>query len=351
VVRRVAALPEASASLIYVDWTHRVPKGVTDVRKDGTRISAKVAMPESEDGYVGCECPSCSRFFKVMISEFKALPDSPINCPYCGHSADTGDFMTEQQLSRVTAGAEAVAEQFVHAQLDDIFGRAFRSSKHVSYTRGSMPPKRALPTYVEEAVLRTIECEKCGNHQAVYGASAFCYVCGPRDTATTVIEELASQRRALALGDQLSVEQREDARAHGVFDGLAGDAIESVVTEFEVYAREEFSERVANGSAVAQAAGGRGIFQRLEDADILFAQHAGFALSSLIPADVWSRLLRAFQQRHVLTHKGGHIDQQYLDRVPGSSLAVGQRLVVSRAEADQALNDLESLIVAIEAKA
>jgi len=30
-----------------------MPKGVSDVRKEGTRISAKVEMPESEDGYSG----------------------------------------------------------------------------------------------------------------------------------------------------------------------------------------------------------------------------------------------------------------------------------------------------------
>jgi len=48
------------------------------------------------------------RFFKVMISEYEALPDDPINCPYCGYGTDTGEFMTEEQRSRVAAGAEAV---------------------------------------------------------------------------------------------------------------------------------------------------------------------------------------------------------------------------------------------------
>jgi hypothetical protein len=132
-------------------WTKGVPEGVSEVRNDGTQISAKVAMPESEDGYSGCECPACTRFFKVMISEYDALPDGPINCPYCGRSDGTGEFMTGQQQSRVTAGAEAVAEQWVHAQLDDIFDRAFRGSKAMSYTSGSRPPRRTLPAYVEEA--------------------------------------------------------------------------------------------------------------------------------------------------------------------------------------------------------
>jgi hypothetical protein len=65
---------------------------------------------------------------------------------------------------------------------------------------------------------------------------------------------------------------------------------------------------------------------------------------------VWTRLLRTFEQRHALTHKDGHVDQRYLDRVPSSGLALGQRLVVSRADAEEALADLESLIIAVEAR-
>lgn len=51
-----------------------------------------------------------------------------------------------------------------------------------------------------------------------------------------------------------------------------------------------------------------------------------------------------FQQRHVLVHVGGHVDQKYLDRVPTTRLTVGQRLVLSRAAAEQALTDLEDAV-------
>ena len=309
-------------------------------------------MPGDDAGYIGRECPACSRFFKLMISEYEALPDEMMpTCPYCGHCAETSSFMSEAQRSRVKAGAMALAEQFVHSELNDMMRRTFRSSQHVKITHrpGMGPPRRSIPTYVEDAVRRTIECKSCGNHQAVYGASAFCYVCGPRDAAATVIEELVSERHALALEDQLDAERREDARALGVFDGLVADAVQAVVTEFEVYAREEFSQRVSNADAAAKAAGGN-VFQRLDDASALFAQHAGFALSSLVSGDTWARLQRAFEQRHVFTHKDGHVDQRYLDRVPDCGLALGQRLVVSRADAEQALEDLELLIGAVEAK-
>jgi hypothetical protein len=171
----------------------------------------------------------------------------------------------------------------------------------------------------------------------------------PRNAATTVIDEIEAERHALTLEDRISADDREQLRALGVFDGLAADAINAVVTLFEIYAREEFSRRLSNPAAIVSATSGN-VFQRLGDADTLFAAHAGFALNSLVPSDVWTRLRRTFEQRHVLTHRGGHVDQRYLRRVPGSSLMVGQRLVISRAEAAQALDDLEQLVKAMEAK-
>jgi hypothetical protein len=51
----------------------------------------------------------------------------------------------------------------------------------------------------------------------------------------------------------------------------------------------------------------------------------------------------------VLTHNGGLVDQKFLDRVPGSGLTLGQRLVVRRPDAAQALDDLDTVVRALSA--
>ena len=56
---------------------------------------------------------------------------------------------------------------------------------------------------------------------------------------------------------------------------------------------------------------------------------------------------RTFEQRHVLIHRNGRVDQRYLDKVLNTRLSIGQRLVISRDEADQALTDLKQLVDAI----
>lgn len=63
------------------------------------------------------------------------------------------------------------------------------------------------------------------NHSAVYGAAAFCPICGPRPSVDTLRESIAAARRTLALEDEVPESTREAIRAEGVFDRMAADAV------------------------------------------------------------------------------------------------------------------------------
>jgi len=128
-------------------------------------------------------------------------------------------------------------------------------------------------------------------------------------------------------------------------DTAAADALENVVTLFEQFCREKFESIVAEASGIL-AKERPNVFQNLDDADRLFQDHAGKAIRAAVSADVWARLSTAFAKRHVLTHRGGVVDQRFLDRVPTSTLSVGQRLVVTRSDAEATLADLEDLLSA-----
>lgn len=341
-----------------MDWRHRLPDGMGPVEHRGDEITGSVSLAVDDDGYFGRKCPECGRRFKLVATEYEALPDDQVlTCAYCGHRAEHSEFMTPEQRERAMAGMEALAEQFLHSQVSDMLSSTFgggrrlrpgESGVEISYTPGTPPPVRALPEYVEERVVRTVHCAGCGSHAAVYGAAAFCPICGPRPSIDTVRDSIAAARRTLALEDEVPESTREAIRAEGVLDRMAADAVKSVVTLFEVYARDQFERRVPTAAAILRGRGN--VFQRIDDADALFRDHAGFALSSLVPADVWSRLRTTFAQRHVLVHRDGTIDQRYLDQVPTSRRRVGQQLVVGRAEARGALDDLEKLVLAIEAQ-
>lgn len=154
-------------------------------------------------------------------------------------------------------------------------------------------------------------------------------------------------REALAVEDRLDDDERERLRAAGVFERFAADAIESTVSLFEMFAREQFARRVAD--AATHTSGKGNVFQRLDDTAALFSKHAGIDLPALAGGERWERLRRAFVRRHVLTHNGGIVDQMFLNRVPDGGLKLGQRVVVRRADAAQALDDLDAVVHTIDA--
>ncbi|MGO9976200.1 MAG: hypothetical protein ACLP01_26035 [Solirubrobacteraceae bacterium] len=129
------------------------------------------------------------------------------------------------------------------------------------------------------------------------------------------------------------------ARAAGVFDRLAADTLKSVVTTFEVFARDQFTSRAANPLALK-----RNVFQRLDNTAKLIAQHCGVDLPATVGLAVWARLREDFARRHVLTHCGGIIDAKFLAAVPSSSLMIGQRLLVGRADAKRGHDDVETVV-------
>jgi hypothetical protein len=341
-----------------VSWQDRLPEDLSNVETTAEGFQASLSLPVDDDGFFGRECPACEQPFKMNADQWDALPeDAQVTCPYCGEQPeDVHDFMTPDQRERVDAAIEALTEQYVHGAFSDMLRRSFGSrprrpgggmfSIEMSVDTGEPPPIRVLPEYVEEKVRRTITCSSCSTTYAVYGASAYCPVCGPRAARATVIEAIDAARTALGLEDLLPADAREQARAAGVFGNVAADTIKRVVTLFEVFARSQFEERVPTHRDKLRKAG-RGVFQRLEDADDLFDQDAGLRLSSLVESNTWARLLVTFQQRHVLAHRHGVIDDYYLQRVPGARQRVGQALVVTRKEAEQALDDLERLVQAL----
>ena len=330
------------------------PDGVGEITESDDGFEVAIAIPTDEDGFFGRECPSCEAPFKMRSDEYKALPDEiELTCPYCGHREEHSAFMSSAQHERAMAAAEGLVEQWMHGQLNDILGSTFgRRSRRPrrdsfisidwSYTPGTPPAVRELPDVLEEQTRRVVECSTCGNHHAVYSASSFCPVCGPRPAGEKVLEAILAAREALAVEDRLGEDERETLRAAGVFERFAVDAIESTVSLFEIFAREQFAQRVSGAQEHTKGKGN--VFQRLDDTAALFSEHAGVDLVELAGDERWQRLKRTFARRHVLTHNGGIVDDKFLSQAPDSGLRLGQRLVVRRADATLALDDLKAVV-------
>lgn len=81
------------------------------------------------------------------------------------------------------------------------------------------------------------------------------------------------------------------------------------------------------------------VFQTVGEASELWRAAIGVGYEDLLTADQLRLFTRYVQQRHVLTHSDGLVDQAYLDRSHDASYRLGQRIVV-RPEDTRALADL-----------
>jgi hypothetical protein len=95
----------------------------------------------------------------------------------------------------------------------------------------------------------------------------------------------------------------------------------------------------------------KNVFQSVAEGSALWREATGKGYDDLLSAAEMADLLRFFQQRHLLAHCEGMVDQDYINRSGDRTYSVGQRLVireeaVERATtlASQLTNNLKKLV-------
>jgi hypothetical protein len=336
------------------EWKDRAPEGVENIAETAEGFTAEVSIPLTEDGFLGRCCPSCERWFTIDADRWRALDsEATVTCCYCGAVGEGSSYLTHGQTDRVIGAAHALGVEYARQSLQEMLRGLERPRR-----RGSMfsvevelsppGPITQLRELIEEQARRIITSPSCAVRYGVVGEVAFCPLCGRREVADSVADAIAASRLTLAIEDALDEETRETARANGVFDRFAADALKAVVTQFELATKADFTRRVSTAESILGRESGN-VFQRLDDVQRLYREHANLDVPAAVGAALWCDLAVIFQKRHVLIHLDGHVDQRYLDRVPDATLQVGQRLVLSRADAEQALADLDQALDRITA--
>lgn len=105
---------------------------------------------------------------------------------------------------------------------------------------------------------------------------------------------------------------------------LIENALEDCVSAFDGYGRELC--RIYAHCASTQVNVSRISFQNLDQAPESVKKAFGFDLARLFENDAWLEVCRLFQKRHVIAHKMGIVDQEYLSRTRDTSVVEGQKL-------------------------
>ncbi len=293
-----------------------------NLRSMGNRI--KVSLPTDENGYTGRECPDqdCEGYFKVIFGT--GLPDAPqCHCPYCGHSADQSDFATRDQIEY----AKSVAmRKITDAVVKDLKGFEFDIKPKGPFGIGmSMKVKPGPPHpiryYREKAMETHVVCADCTLRYAVYGVFAFCPDCRQHNSIQILDKNLEVVGKMLDMAGSVQAE---------LADRLVENALEDCVSAFDGLGRELC--RVYAAKAADPAKAEKASFQNLEGSRQIMRSMYGLDPGDGLGPDDWAKAIRGFQKRHVVAHKMGVVDEDYVRKTGDLRAVVGRKVTIGADE-------------------
>jgi hypothetical protein len=284
---------------------------LSNLERLGTHFS--IPLNPDADGYLGRECPieECLGYFKITPGTGVKGP-APCYCPYCGHSGEQNTFFTKEQIEYARSVvlrrvADAIHQDLKSLEFEQKPSGAFGIGISLKVTRSSPHPIR----YYREKQLETeVICEACTLRYAIYGVFGWCPDCGTHNSLQILTKNLELAKKELALAESVDRE---------LADHLIGDALENVVSAFDGFGREVCSQKGAD-IRFQNLAGARRRVQEFFQIDF------GDGLSS----EEWNAACRVFQKRHLLAHKMGVIDKDYIQNTNDPGAIRGGRLCLDR---------------------
>lgn len=268
-------------------------------------------LPRDSDGYIDRQCTDkeCSKLFKVR-------PGTGLDgnhegfCPYCGHKDDLHSFVTTGQRSFAMNNAKHQVRKAFQQDLKDIFGR----NRSVTLKLSSNLP----PRYGHRELESKIVCPSCDHHYAIYGKFAFCPDCGKHNCAQMLEANLDIVRRQLKLA-----EASDDSE---LAQHLIENSLEDAVSAFDGFGRELVRLCALRRSLGTKVDGFS--MQSLILADQKLQKLFAVSLADQFQGDGFQFSSRMFQVRHLVAHKMGVIDEDYVKKTGDQSVVVGRKAQV-----------------------
>jgi uncharacterized Zn finger protein (UPF0148 family) len=308
-----------------------------------------VSISTDDDNYFDRECPSpeCLAQFKVLMEDWKCkVRDEEVFCPFCGHTANAQKWWTQEQLNYVRDVALVKVQATLGGALR-LDAQRFNQNQpkggfvSMSMKVDSRPQHVPIPYAAAEPMRLKITCGECGCRYAVVGAAYFCPSCGTN--AAELVFELTAQgiRQSLQAVDVIRDAIADADTSENTCRLIVESALLNVVTAFQRFA-EALYARIAPAVKTR-----RNAFQNLAEGSALWAAELGCGYNKHLTDVEMEQLTLVFQQRHLLAHTQGVVDDDYIRKTGDTRYKSGQRLVIKREAVVEALNLVELLIFCI----
>jgi hypothetical protein len=201
----------------------------------------------------------------------------------------------------------------------------------------SRPQSVLVPAAAAEAMRLKITCPACACRYAVIGAAFFCPSCGHNSAELMFSQSIAAIRSALdAIGViRAAIPDRDTAET--TVRLVIENGLQNAVTAFQRYAEALYARHPHAPAARRNA------FQNLAESSGLWHAACGKEYSDHLDGAELAVLARMFQQRHLLAHRQGLVDEDYISRSDDTSYRIGQRVVIRETAVRECLVLIEKL--------
>ena len=309
-------------------------KLINELKKLERGVKIPVNLPVDDDGYFDREChaETCHAEFKVLFQDWQEkVSDDKVYCPICRHEAPSSEWNTDEQHEYIKAIAVAHVQDVVHSALTEDT-RRFNRAQRPGFVQISMFTKRGIhptivPVEAAKAMRQQFTCEVCGCHYASIGAAFFCPVCSHNSAVLTFSKTIETVRKIVALAPSIRTtlaKEYDDDLAQDSVRNTLEDSLVRLVGAFQQYADALF-DQLPNSSSYKRR---KNIFQNLPESSALWRSAVGKGYENMLLAAELDDLESLFQKRHLIAHRNGIVDQEYLDKSTDKTYSIGQRLVV-----------------------
>jgi len=299
----------------------------------GVQVPVQVSLDEK--GYFDRQCPSdeCRAGFKVLFADWKEkVRNDVVYCPVCRRESPATEWNTPRQRDYSKNAGMAHVQGTVGDALRRDAERFNRQQPKGGFTPMSMsympwPRPILVPPEAAEAMRQDFTCEACGCRYSSVGAAFFCPACGhnsARSTFTAAVQTVRASVATIPVIRQALTEAADLDTAADTVRQVLENGLVKLVASFQRFAEAVFLA-LPNASSFPVR---RNLFQNLAESSQRWREATGKGYEDLVAADELRELRVYFQQRHLLAHREGMVDQDYIDRSKDHSYSAGQRLVV-----------------------
>lgn len=296
------------------------------LRRLGNSIS--IPIPADENAFTGRECPQpdCEGYFKIELGTGLKGEGLPCHCPYCGHTAGHDQFWTKEQIEYAKSVAmrkitDAIHKDFKKLEFDHKPKGAFGIGISMKVKTGRPTP---IHHYREKKLETEIVCDSCTLRYSVYGVFAFCPDCGQHNSLQILDKNLELVLKMLGMAATVEAE---------LAGRLVENALEDCVSAFDGFGREILRIHAKKSSDPAKAE--KVSFQNLDSANQNVFGLFSFELKAGLSSGEWNTAIRGFQKRHLLSHKMGVVDVDYLRKSGDTHAVVGRKIDIGAGEVQE----------------